>query len=226
MPALSDQHRVAFVAHGLLNQNSCPGGLAVAPGAIVPVVRALRGLGLDLVQLPCPETSHLGVGRWWQTREMYDTPAFREHCGRLGRSVLRQIEDFRSHGYHVVVVGIDGSPTDGVHRTESDPTWGGRPGSDGSVTRRVVPGRGVWMEVLLDEFRAAGLAVPPAVDARLTEDVEGDVTALCRALLDSQQTAPVEPVRAAPDGEHLPFVNPRRPAGGGPGRRVVRRGAA
>ena len=75
--------RVAYVAHCLVNQNAKVSEFAKCAGVVAPLVERLRANGYEIQQLPCPEMSYLGVVRWWQSREQYDTPGYRRHCRAL-----------------------------------------------------------------------------------------------------------------------------------------------
>ena len=163
--------QVAFLTHSLLNPAADAGRHPASRGPVQPVVSTLRDLRCEVVQLPAAEVGHLGVRRWWQSREMLDTPGFRAHCRRLAGPVLRQVEQFRAAGYDAVIIGADGSPSCGVRTTAGEAGWGGRPTAvDDPVP---VPGEGVWIEVLRAAFADAGLPFPRATgfDVGLT-DVE------------------------------------------------------
>lgn len=152
--------QVAFLTHSLLNPAADAGRHPTVTGPVPALVSTLRDLGCELVQLPAAEVGHLGVRRWWQSREMLDTPGFRAHCRRLAGPVLRQVEQFRAAGYDAVVIGADGSPSCGVRTTSGEAGWGGRPTAvDDPVP---VPGQGVWIEVLQGAFTEAGLTFPRA----------------------------------------------------------------
>lgn len=167
---------VAFVAHCFLNQNAKVSELARCPGAVMPVVQALREAEWEIAQLPCPEMLYLGAGRWWQSREMYDTPGYREHCRALADPVVAQARDYFSRGYRVVLIGLDGSPSSGVNLTSSRQDWGGRPEEGmrpGGGTR--IPGRGIWIQELAAAFEAAGLPFPAATGLAMdAEDFDLD----------------------------------------------------
>src|SRR6185295_16121138 len=118
---------VAFVAHCLLNQNSKTDGGARCPGVYSPLVDELRERGWRIEQMPCPELAFTGLNRFWAVREQYDTTAFRRHCRKIAAAVAGAIEVHVARGDDVILVGIDGSPSMGVHVTRSDPARGGRP---------------------------------------------------------------------------------------------------
>jgi predicted secreted protein len=159
--SIASRRKVAFVAHCLLNQNAKVDEFARTAGAVPGVIDALGRHGYRLQQLPCPEMSFAGVGRWWQGKEMYDKPNYRRHCRSLAERSADVLEQFLERDYDVVVVGLDGSPSSGVRFTGSAEPWGGRPEfTDGDYT--VVPGMGVWMEELKAEIERRGLPWPRA----------------------------------------------------------------
>src|SRR3954465_13956329 len=118
---------VRFVAHCLLNQNSKTDGGARCPGRAAPLVEELRERGWRIEQMPCPELAFTGLNRFWAVREQYDTTAFRPHCPPIPAAGAGAIEVHVARGDDAILVGIDGSPSMGVHVTSSDPSRGGRP---------------------------------------------------------------------------------------------------
>jgi predicted secreted protein len=153
---------VAFVAHCLLNQNSKTHGGARCAGIYSPLVEEVRGHGWRIEQMPCPELAFTGLHRFWAVKEQLDTSAYRRHCRRLAGAVAGAIELHLRRGDDVIVVGIEGSPSMGVHVTSSDPDRGGRPEwPDGSD--ELAPGSGIFMEELVAELTARGVEAPRAV---------------------------------------------------------------
>ena len=62
----------------------------------------------------------------------------------------------------MILVGIEGSPSMGVHITSTDPERGGRPEwPDG--TDELSPGSGIFMEELVAELADRGVAAPRAM---------------------------------------------------------------
>ena len=125
--------RVAFVAHCLVNQNAKVSEFAKCPGVVAPLVERLRVNGYEIQQLPCPEMSYLGVVRWWQSREQYDTPGYKRHCRALARTVVDIAGAYLKHEYDIVIIGLDGSPSSGVRLTSTKASWGAARG--GGVRR-------------------------------------------------------------------------------------------
>ena len=112
---------VAFVAHCLLNQNSKTEGGARCPGVYSPLVEEIRARGWRLEQMPCPELAFTGLNRFWAVKEQLDTAAYRRHCRRLAAAVAGAVAVHVARGDDVIIVGIEGSPSMGVHVTSSDP---------------------------------------------------------------------------------------------------------
>lgn len=154
--------RVAFVAHCLANQNAKVSEFARCAGVVTPLVARLRASGYALEQLPCPEMAYLGVTRWWQSREQYDTPGYRRHCRTLARTVVDTVAAYARQDYEVVIIGLDGSPSSGVRLTSTKTTWGGRPEGAAAGGSDRIPGMGVWMTELKREFESRGLPFPRA----------------------------------------------------------------
>ena len=153
---------VAFVAHCLLNQNSKVDGGARCPGVYSPLVDELRGAGWRIEQMPCPELAFTGLNRFWAVKEQLDTTAFRRHCRRLAAAAAGAIVHHVERGDDVILVGLEGSPSMGVHITSSDPELGGRPiwheGTD-----ELAPGSGIFIEELTAELAERGIETPRAM---------------------------------------------------------------
>jgi len=153
---------VAFVAHCLLNQNSKTDGGARCPGVYSPLVDELRARGWRIEQMPCPELAFTGLNRFWAVKEQLDTSAYRRHCRRLAAAVAGAVEVHVRRGDDVIVVGIEGSPSMGVHITSSDPSRGGRPEwPDGAD--ELSPGAGIYMEELTAVLAERGIEAPRAM---------------------------------------------------------------
>jgi predicted secreted protein len=131
--------KVVFLANCLLNQNAKVAEFALYPGVVGPVVDLFRQKGFEVEQLPCPELTFMGINRWWQTKDQYDTPGYRKHCRRLAKVTADLIEHYKRAGCKVYLVGLDGSPLATLEQYQ------------------VVPGRGVWIEELLEELKRRGI---------------------------------------------------------------------
>jgi predicted secreted protein len=151
--------RFAYVAHCLLNANTKVEGGAICAGVYRPLLDRLRARDYVIRQLPCPELAYAGARRFWAVREQYDTVVYRRHCRRLARMAAGAMEADVKDGGEIVVIGVDGSPSLGVEVAGSDATWGGRPDLAASVEYRVAPGRGIFVQELLDELGRRNIAV-------------------------------------------------------------------
>jgi len=163
--------KIALIAHCLLNVNAKVEGLAEYRG-VHPVVGALSERDFGIVQLPCPEMTALGMKRWGQTIEQYDTPFYQEHCAQLADEVARQVREYVRCGYQVgPLVGVQGSPSCGVTTTRSG-DWGGHYDEERMAAMRAnserIDGSGVFVRELVKRLEPMGV-VFVAVDER-----EGD----------------------------------------------------
>jgi len=112
--------KIVVVAHCILNQNSRVLGIAYYPGMINEIVDILRKYEVGVIQMPCPELTYTGLLRENQTKEQYNTPAFRRHCRQIASGIANQIEEYLKNGFRVLaVIGVDGSPTCGVDETST-----------------------------------------------------------------------------------------------------------
>jgi predicted secreted protein len=126
--------KIILVAHCIFNQNSKLDRCAHYPGAVTNITCRLIESGIGIVQLPCPEMLFLGLDRHADlssilTVEQEDTrigwlmsaPGGQEFCRALTEDVLRQVLDYRKHGFEVVgLLGVNGSPTCGVETNWSE----------------------------------------------------------------------------------------------------------
>jgi predicted secreted protein len=121
-------------------------------------VDVLREQGWRIEQMPCPELAFTGLNRFWAVREQLDTIAYRKHCRRLAGTVADMIEVRAGQGEDVVLIGVEGSPSMGVHITSSDPARGGLPEwPEGSS--ELITGEGIFVEELRAELGRRGVAV-------------------------------------------------------------------
>lgn len=168
---MNRSRKVVVLCHCLLNANVKVRPLATHAGALDLIVGEYLARGVGVVQLPCPETSFLGLSRWGMTREQYDHPAYRRHCRDILGPCVDQLQAMKRDGCELVgLVGVDGSPSCGMFLTCEGYRGGeaGAPETDvaGQVAGlRAVSGRGVFMEELLVLLDRHGLWIPQlAVD--------------------------------------------------------------
>ncbi len=117
--------KIIVISHCILNANAKVAPLAEYPGVLHSAIEAFIKDGTGIVQLPCPESSYLGINRWGMCYEQYDHPKFRRHCRKILKASVDQLETFIAAGYHIRgVIGADGSPNCGVNKIPSGLTGG------------------------------------------------------------------------------------------------------
>jgi predicted secreted protein len=109
---------IVLVSHCILNQNSVVLPLARAKGSYNALCRTIFDNDIGILQLPCPEITHLGLSRPPMTKEEYDTIAYRQLCKELILPILTQLLFYREAGYNLIgIIGIDQSPTCSLNNT-------------------------------------------------------------------------------------------------------------
>ncbi len=194
--------RVIFLAHCLLNENTRYLGGARRGGAIREILDPCLDHGIGVVQLPCPEQhawggvlkrrlmlfyGSKGTLRYrlrgvllplvlWYTRQIYR---------RLARGTADQIQDYQRSGITVLgIIGVDGSPSCGVHKSlnmrvalERVAHLGRNTATAEEVNRiisgTVIPGQGMYIELLRQEIGKRGLNVP-MTSHDLIQELEGE----------------------------------------------------
>ena len=127
------------------------------------VGRALE-LGVEMIQLPCPEFTLYGAQRWGHVSNQFDNPFFRAHCRAIHSPYLLQMKEYLAHPerFHVLgVVGVDGSPSCGVDYTSCGNWYGSFAGRDGleETLAGCTLGKkhGILMDVLCGMLKEEGL---------------------------------------------------------------------
>ncbi len=145
------------MCHCLLNSNSKILGLSFYQGALLPVVNKYLATGAGLIQLPCPEMTYLGLKRWGMTKDQYDTPFYRRHCAEILRPYVDQINEYSNNGYRIeAIVGVDGSPSCGVHFT-CEGYCGGMIDREHPQSFQEVEGQGVFIRELANMLKENGI---------------------------------------------------------------------
>jgi predicted secreted protein len=157
--------KVFVVVHCVLNVSAKVHPLAQVSGVHTDLIKKYLDGGVGLVQLPCPELTYLGTNRWGMTREQYDHACFRDHCEAILRPSVLELEALIRGGFEVVgVLGMDGSPNCGVHRTCTGFTGGELTSEEEFREQRsrlkMVAGKGVFVEVLENLLRERNLRIP------------------------------------------------------------------
>lgn len=152
--------KIVLLCHCLLNSNAKINGLALYGGAHEPVVGKYLSAGAGIIQLPCPETTYLGLKRWGMTRDQYDTPFYRRHCRALLQPYIDQLLDYRRNGCSIeAVVGVDGSPSCGV-RFSCEGYCGGMIDYQHPQSAHEVAGKGVFIDELAKMLDENNIAIP------------------------------------------------------------------
>jgi len=140
--------KIVVVAHCILNQNSRVLGIAYYPGMINEIVDVLKKCEVGVIQMLCPELTYAGLLRRSQTKEQYDTPAFRRHCRQIAFGLADQVQEYSKNGFKVLaILGVDGSPTCGVDETSIQET-------------KFTKAPGILIEELQSELKGRKVVVP------------------------------------------------------------------
>lgn len=195
--------KVVFLSHCLLNENTRYLSGAGRAGGVVEIVRAYLENGIGIVQLPCPEEYAWGGVLKRRLLAFYGAEASvryrlrnvllplmllytRRAYRRLARQVAAQVEDYLASGFTVLgIVGVDGSPSCGVHRTVDVnrvlAAFGRLPltatvtSVNAIVRESVIPGRGLFVALLQEELTRRDLTV--RFDAHdLIAELDGQVS--------------------------------------------------
>jgi len=162
---LQRSKRIVLLSHCLLNVNSKVYGLANYPGVYGDLIRVLIDEDLGIIQLPCPEML-MGIRRWGHVREQLAAPFFMKHCSEIFAPILQQILDYHNNGYHFAgLIGIDGSPSCGVHTTCSSSTCGGEISCRASEAAmndevKMIKAPGVFIEHIQNILAANNVIIP------------------------------------------------------------------
>lgn len=163
---MNRSRKMIFVAHCILNVNVKVEGLATTPAGVDVLVTELMRRNYGLVQLPCVEIDMLGCRRWGVVKEQLQHQSYRARCRTLLRPLINQALCFSQNGYELCgIIGIDGSPSCGVHHTCSSTCWGGEIGDGYGLEEKIptlqtIPAPGVMMEELQELLRCSDLSIP------------------------------------------------------------------
>lgn len=164
--------KVVVVSHCLLNANAKVKPLALYPGVLCAALDHFIRNGTGIVQLPCPETSYLGIDRWGMCREQYDHPKFRRHCRNILLPCVDQLEALSASGCDITcVIGVDGSPNCGVNLTPEGLTGGVIQSCEDVDAQlenfRMAERSGVFMDILKEMLCERKLSIPfKAIDEK------------------------------------------------------------
>jgi predicted secreted protein len=161
----NEDHRskkIVFVSNCLLNTNNKVWGLARYGGFCREVFEVLADYGVGIQQIDCPETLHLGIQRWYHTKNLYDNVGFRRICREVSERTVDYMESYKLVGYETVAFLVcNGSPTCGYDVTSYDENWGGNTNEAFEYNDAIVPGMGVLIEEMHEAIKDRGLELPP-----------------------------------------------------------------
>lgn len=156
--------KIIVVSHCFLNANAKVTPLAGYPGVLREVMDKFIEQGTGILQLPCPESSYLGLDRWGMCYEQYDHPNFRQHCQQILVPSVDQMEAFLKAGYEILgIIGVDKSPNCGVTTIPSGLTGGVIRQFDDVETQlenfKYLEGTGVFFSILKEMLVKRGLSI-------------------------------------------------------------------
>ena len=132
------------------------------PENMSALIEWLMKHNIGIIQLKCPETEIYGLKRWGHVREQFDTPHYRNVSRTLITRTIDEVKEYIRNGYKLLaVIGIDGSPSCGVHCSCSSEHWGGEISiiQDLEAVKRIdycnLPG--IFMEELQMQLEQGGI---------------------------------------------------------------------
>jgi len=139
--------KVIFVAHCVLNQNARMVDVADFPAMFDQLCDYLQKSEVGIIQMPCPETYCLGLGRF-DVRVGLEHPSGMERLQRIIDDLIFTIQEYQFQGMEVVgIIGKEGSPSCGVNQTWYNDTGHGE-------------GQGVFIRELKKKLKNNKLDVP------------------------------------------------------------------
>ncbi len=117
---------------------------------VKPVLDMLLSNDVNIIQLPCPESSYSGynngLSRLPAGLSAYETKEYIEHCLKISHEPIEQIKAIVAKGYVVkAIIGIENSPSCAVNYIYTN---------KGTVKRS-----GIFIKILMDELKNTGIEV-------------------------------------------------------------------
>ena len=155
--------KCVFVSHCLLAQGVMAQGLVRQSSAIVkPVVQFCMDNDINIFQMPCPELlcPGGGLGREVHGKQWYEKSGLRETSCQIAKEQVDYIVKLVHAGYTILaIIGLEFSPA-------CAPSYLNR-------GRRIVVGKGIFIEELECELERRGIQVPfIGVNQRWTKKLE------------------------------------------------------
>lgn len=122
--------KFVFVPFCALSQAFQAEGIVKNPGGTMKlIIEELLANDVNIIQMPCPESSLRGLLRKPQSIEKYDTKEFREVSKKLAGETAEQIKKIINSGYAVsLILGVELSPACSVKNQYSNKGMYKRPG--------------------------------------------------------------------------------------------------
>ena len=80
--------------------------------SIKPFVELLIKNDINIIQIPCIESTYLGLNREPMGLSKYNTVEFNQHCDKLSNQIAEEIENLSNNNYKVLaILGIEQSPS-------------------------------------------------------------------------------------------------------------------
>lgn len=161
---LKRSKKIVLVAHCLLNANSKVEGLEEFDSVLKELIIFLIKKNYGIIQMPCPELTVSGIKRWGKVKEQYDNPFYRQHCRKLTKDLINQVEDYIENDYTIsAVIGVEKSPSCGINQSCSAANWGGNisnmnPNKLNNCS--FIAESGVFIDILKEEFNKKDIKVP------------------------------------------------------------------
>ncbi|MCB9494541.1 MAG: hypothetical protein H6681_03735 [Desulfobacteraceae bacterium] len=167
--------KIVVLCHCILNSNAKVTPLATYQGVLTEAVRDFIEKGYGIIQLPCPESTYLGMNRWGMSKDQYDHPSYRAHCQKLIKPYADQLETFAKADYKIhAVIGVNGSPSCGVSLTPVGLKGGVTdPGENPFEKIEYINQSGVFIEELKEILTKRGIAVKfMAIDEKNPSEIK------------------------------------------------------
>ena len=147
---MNRSRKCVFVSHCLLAQGVMAQGIVrQSPAIVKPVLQFCMDNDINIFQMPCPELlcPGAGLGRAVHGKQWYEKNGLREISYPIAKEQVGYIVKLISAGYEVLaIIGLEFSPA-------CAPSYLNR-------GRRIVPGKGIFIEELERELNRCARAVP------------------------------------------------------------------
>lgn len=143
--------KVVLISHCLLNKlskvKSNDPALTLEFENKKKLLNKLINDDIQIIQLPCPEFLLYGHKRWGHVKEQFNNPFFKNKCEEILKPIILQLQEYQNNNIEIIgVIGIDNSPSCGIHYTCSSQNYGGEL-TDNHLDCKIISESGIFMEV-------------------------------------------------------------------------------